>query len=244
MAVPSPGSWIGFSLHSTAPTFESQRPMVTKLIVASGKSAGRAISVKRNKLLIGRAEDCDVRPLSEDVSRRHCAIHVGPAEVWVEDLGSRNGTFVNGQRITGKAKVSTGDLIRVGALELKVSCTAPVASGSEEDVSKGLMTDEAPAGMFDTTQTVRTASAPNSGTDPTDDSSNIHSAPPLVASGSGVTGAGDSESGISKSSSALAIEAVKESKAKPGMLPQSAKKSADSSRDAAAEALKKFFGNR
>jgi hypothetical protein len=37
---------------------------------------------------------------------------------------------------------------------------------------------------------------------------------------------------------------VKESKAKPGMLPQSAKKSADSSRDAAAEALKKFFGNR
>jgi pSer/pThr/pTyr-binding forkhead associated (FHA) protein len=70
--------------------------MITKLIVATGKSAGRAIAVKRDKLLIGRAEECDVRPLSEDVSRRHCAIHVGPEEVWVEDLGSRNGTFVNG----------------------------------------------------------------------------------------------------------------------------------------------------
>ena len=53
--------------------------MVTKLIVTSGKSAGRSIAIKRNKLLIGRSEECDVRPLSEEVSRRHCAVHVGPA---------------------------------------------------------------------------------------------------------------------------------------------------------------------
>lgn len=220
-------------------------PMVTKLIVASGKSAGRAISIKRNKLLIGRAEECDVRPLSEEVSRRHCAIHVGPAEVWVEDLGSRNGTFVNGVRITGKMKVSTGDLVRVGSLELKVSCSAPAAGGSEEDVSKWLMAEEAPAGMFDTTQTLRTtSSAAGSGNDLATDSSSIHADPPLTAAGSGVTAGGSSASGISRSSSALAIEALKESRSKPGMLPQSAKKPADSSRDAAAEALKKFFGNR
>ena len=87
--------------------------MQTKLIVASGKSAGRAIAVKRNKLLIGRAEECDVRPLSEDVSRRHCAIHVGPLDAWAEDLGSRNGTFVNGVRITEKTKLADGDLVRV-----------------------------------------------------------------------------------------------------------------------------------
>lgn len=214
--------------------------MQPKLIVASGKSAGRAIAIKRSTLLIGRAEECDVRPLSEDVSRRHCAIHVGPADVWAEDLGSRNGTFVNGVKITAKTKLADGDLVRVGALELKVSCAKPVAEGAEDDVSKWLMADDAPAGMFDTTQTLRVPGSPTPDDSSAIDSSNIHASPPTEVTGSGI-----SQSGISsKSSSNLAIEAVKESQAKPGILPAAAKKSADSSRDAAAEALRKFFNNR
>jgi pSer/pThr/pTyr-binding forkhead associated (FHA) protein len=91
--------------------------MIAKLIVASGKSAGRSIAIKRNKLLIGRAEGCDVRPLSEDVSRRHCAITVGPAEVWVEDLGSRNGTLVNGVPVTRQVLLD-GDCIEIGVYTL------------------------------------------------------------------------------------------------------------------------------
>jgi pSer/pThr/pTyr-binding forkhead associated (FHA) protein len=214
--------------------------MQTKLIVASGKSAGRAISIKRSTLLIGRAEDCDVRPLSEDVSRRHCAIHVGPADVWAEDLGSRNGTFVNGVKIKEKTKLGDGDVVRVGSLELKVSCSKPAAEGAEDDVSKWLMADDAPAGMFDTTQTLRAPGAPTSDDSAALDASNIHASLPTDVAGSGA-----SQSGISsKSSSSLAIEAVKESQAKPGILPAAAKKSADSSRDAAAEALRKFFNNR
>lgn len=213
--------------------------MRTKLIVASGKSAGRAISIKRSPLLIGRAEDCDVRPLSEDVSRRHCAIHIGPADAWAEDLGSRNGTFVNGIRIKEKTRLADGDLVRVGALELKVSCAAPAPAGSEDDVSKWLMADEAPAGMFDTTRTLPLPGA-TAGDDAAIDASNIHAGSPTESSGVGAT-----QSGISsKSSSSLAIEAVKASQSKPGMLPAGPKKSADSSRDAAAEALRKFFNNR
>lgn len=214
--------------------------MEIKLIVASGKSAGRAIAAKRSPLLIGRAEECDVRPLSEDVSRRHCAIHIGPADAWAEDLGSRNGTFVNGVRIKEKTKLADGDLIRVGVLELKVSCAKPVVADGDDDVSKWLMADDVPAGMFDTTQTLRTTSADKDDSS-TLDSSNIHASPPAAASGSGVMGG----SGISsKSSSSVAIQAVKESQAKPGMLPPPPKKSADNSRDAAAEALRKFFNNR
>jgi pSer/pThr/pTyr-binding forkhead associated (FHA) protein len=214
--------------------------MQTKLIVASGKSAGRAIAIKRSTLLIGRAEDCDVRPLSEDVSRRHCAIHVGPADAWAEDLGSRNGTFVNGVKIKEKTKLADGDVVRVGALELQVSCAKPAAEGAEDDVSKWLMADDAPAGMFDTTQTLRAPGAPAADDSTTIDASNIHASLPTDVAGSGI-----SQSGISsKSSSSLAIEAVKESQAKPGILPAAAKKSADSSRDAAAEALRKFFNNR
>jgi pSer/pThr/pTyr-binding forkhead associated (FHA) protein len=212
--------------------------MVTKLIVASGKSAGRSIAIKRNKLLIGRAEECDVRPLSEEVSRRHCAVHVGPAEVWAEDLGSRNGTFVNGTKITEKTRVKDGDIIRVGALELKVCCSDPAAkAGSEEDVSRWLMADERPAGMFDTTQSLEpAAAAPVS-----DDSS----------SGSFVSGiavpaaAGDSSDTTQAAISISAIDALKAAgKSKPGGMPAAPKKLTDSSRDAAAEALKKFFEKR
>ena len=50
--------------------------MVAKLIVASGKSAGRSIALKHGKLLIGRADECDIRPLGDEVSRRHCEVRV------------------------------------------------------------------------------------------------------------------------------------------------------------------------
>ena len=209
--------------------------MVTKLIVASGRSAGRSIAIKRNQLLIGRAEECDVRPLSEEVSRRHCAVHTGPAEVWVEDLGSRNGTFVNGEKIAGKIRVKDGDIIRVGSLELKVSCTEPAAkAGSDDDVSRWLMADDQPAGMHDSTQTLDgSARAPST----TDSGSFITgiAAPPAG-------GAGDS---TQTSVGASALDALKAARSEnPGGLPTAAKKGADSSRDAAAEALKKFFEKR
>jgi len=210
--------------------------MVTKLIVASGKSAGRSIAIKRNKLLIGRAEECDVRPLSEDVSRRHCAVHVGPAEVWVEDLGSRNGTFVNGEKISAKVPVKDGDIIRVGSLELKVSCTEPAAkAGTDGDVSRWLMADDKPAGMFDSTQTLDGSAPPASTPDAGSFAGGIAAPPAAVTADTTQASAGTT-----------AIDAIKAARTeKPAGLPSSAaKKGADSSRDAAAEALKKFFEKR
>jgi predicted component of type VI protein secretion system len=209
--------------------------MVTKLVVASGKSAGRSISIKRNKLLIGRAEECDVRPLSEEVSRRHCAVIVGPADVWVEDLGSRNGTLVNGTRIEAKTKLVDGDMIRVGSLELRVSCQNPAAKGGEGDVSHWLMQDEPSASTSDTTRSVA-ASKPEA--DESAESSFVGG-----IEGSPTESPEDSSSDASgRSSATISLEELKAaSKSKPGTLPQVASKKADSSRDAAAEALKKFF---
>jgi predicted component of type VI protein secretion system len=202
--------------------------MVTKLVVASGKSAGRTISIKRNKLLIGRAEECDVRPLSEEVSRRHCAVIVGPADVWIEDLGSRNGTFVNGVRIEAKTKLADGDMIRVGSLEVRVSCQAAAAApGGESDVSRWLMADDKTAATSDTTKSVPTATS-----DPGDSSESS------FVGGLETAAAGDS---AARSSATISLQGLKDAKSKPGTLPQAAAKKSDSSRDAAAEALKKFF---
>ncbi len=104
--------------------------MEAKLIVATGKSAGRAIVLKRPRLLIGRAEECDIRPLSEEVSRRHCQVLKESDHVAVEDLGSRNGTFVNGKLIEAKTLLHDGDRLRVGSLELTVACVMPSLLGA------------------------------------------------------------------------------------------------------------------
>jgi len=220
--------------------------MVAKLVVASGKSAGRSIALKHGKLLIGRAEECDVRPLGDEVSRRHCAVVEEAGSVTVEDLKSRNGTYVNGVRITAKLTVADGDIVRVGPLELKVSCAVPVPATAPplDDVSRWLMADDEPAGMFDTTQTVSVAevaaavaSAVGHGADGSSVSSVPVGAEPAVATG---------DSSVTALAASSGIGALLAARAHPGSLPPEARASTKSnnSKDAAAEALRKFFGKR
>jgi pSer/pThr/pTyr-binding forkhead associated (FHA) protein len=74
---------------------------------------------QRRELTIGRDPSCDLKfdPDNDLVSRRHAKITTSatdPADYTIEDLGSRNGTFVNNQRIFGPVKLNCGDLIRLG----------------------------------------------------------------------------------------------------------------------------------
>jgi pSer/pThr/pTyr-binding forkhead associated (FHA) protein len=214
--------------------------MIVKMIVSSGKSAGRAITIKRNKLLIGRAEECDVRPLSEEVSRRHCSIVVGPSDVWVEDLGSRNGTFVNGTRIGAKTRVSEGDLVRIGSLELRVNISDPAArAGTDNDVSRWLVGDEPDAVGGDSTQTIPLETVVSSAEEKAP-----HAAGTPATGTSDELATGDSAIDPVGDSSQTTLDALKAARTKPGSLPKDSRKKADSSRDAAADALRKFFGNR
>ena len=73
--------------------------MDLKLKVLEGKHAGQQIAVKATKFLIGRAEDCHLRPGSELISRHHCALMVEDGYIAVRDFGSNNGTFVNEERV-------------------------------------------------------------------------------------------------------------------------------------------------
>ena len=233
--------------------------MVAKLIVASGKSAGRSITLKHGKILIGRAEECDIRPLGEEVSRRHCAVVEEAGAVTVEDLKSRNGTYVNGAKISAKVTVADGDIVRVGPLELKVSCAAPAATApaataapataapataaSMDDVSRWLMADDEPAGMFDTTRTISTAdiaAAVSQSAGQNGDASSVSSVPvgaePVLAAG---------DSSVSASAAPSGIDALIAARSQPAGLPPEARAAkSTNSKDAAAEALKKFFGKR
>lgn len=94
--------------------------MQVRLKVIGGKNDGREIKISVPKFIIGRGEDAHLRPSSDLVSRNHCAICVGNGKVTVEDMGSRNGTFINGDQIEATHLVQVGDTLRVGRLQFEL----------------------------------------------------------------------------------------------------------------------------
>src|ERR1700722_9697615 len=90
-----------------------------RLKILTGKHAGREIEVKRSKFVIGRADDCDLRPTSPEISRRHCAFFVEPSGVTLEDLGGSIGTLVNGVPVQNRRTLAGGERIKVGPLEFE-----------------------------------------------------------------------------------------------------------------------------
>ncbi|MEZ6124460.1 MAG: FHA domain-containing protein [Planctomycetaceae bacterium] len=91
------------------------------LKVIGGKHAGQKIPLDRKKFLIGREQDCQLRPNSELVSRHHCVFTVDDFAVRLRDLGSTNGTLVNGERIRKEVVLQQGDRVTVGSLDFVVS---------------------------------------------------------------------------------------------------------------------------
>ena len=91
-------------------------------------TADRQFSLRQGETVIGRARDAGVRIDSGGVSRHHARVVVSGGEARVEDLGSKNGTFVNGQPVTGVCRLHEGAEIRVGAVTLTFTSAAPTAA--------------------------------------------------------------------------------------------------------------------
>lgn len=107
-----------------------------QLKVLTGSSEGKLIPVTQEKFLIGRADECQLRPKSDSISRRHCAIVQKDERLLLIDLKSRNGTIVNGKKLDpAKAKVlKHGDHIQVGKLEFEVILQVGIASKKKAEV--------------------------------------------------------------------------------------------------------------
>jgi pSer/pThr/pTyr-binding forkhead associated (FHA) protein len=101
--------------------------MKLSLVVAAGAHQGKAIPIPTPQFLIGRDPSCQLRPASEVVSKRHCAVLVRDGKIWVRDFGSTNGTFVNGQQIAEEVEVKDGDHLKVGPLEFTLKVEGALA---------------------------------------------------------------------------------------------------------------------
>ncbi len=98
------------------------------LKVLEGAKTGTKIAVKKDEFLIGRSQKCHLCAGSSSVSRQHCAITRADAAVSIQDLGSRNGTLVNGKKITEKVELSSGDEIGIGTLKMQVTITHGISN--------------------------------------------------------------------------------------------------------------------
>jgi two-component system cell cycle response regulator len=83
------------------------------VVVLAGESVGRTFRIEREETTIGRSEEAPIRLHDEGVSRRHARIVRVGSDVWLEDLGSANGTRVNGEAIE-RRRLQDGDKINIG----------------------------------------------------------------------------------------------------------------------------------
>jgi DNA-binding NtrC family response regulator/pSer/pThr/pTyr-binding forkhead associated (FHA) protein len=87
--------------------------MPWKLLLRSGSGAGEEIAIPAKGLVIGRDESCDICIADRSASREHCRIELRGAQAFVKDLGSKNGTQLNGLPVEDSA-LAPGDVVQVG----------------------------------------------------------------------------------------------------------------------------------
>lgn len=72
--------------------------------------------------VLGRHLHCDISVDDASVSAEHAEITASGAEWWIRDLGSTNGTFVNGYEVAFPTQMKTGDIIQTGRVKFRVVC--------------------------------------------------------------------------------------------------------------------------
>ncbi|MFN9717614.1 MAG: FHA domain-containing protein [Planctomycetota bacterium] len=112
--------------------------VAAELKVVGGKHSGQVIPLNRRKFLIGREQDCQLRPNSDMVSRHHCVFSVDDFSVRLRDLGSTNGTLVNGEKIRRETVLEAGDRIVIGNLEFEFSIRTGVVVESDSKVTSSV----------------------------------------------------------------------------------------------------------
>jgi len=97
--------------------------MSVQLVVAGGSRAGQVIPIVGERFVVGRADDCNLKPRSELISRYHCEIFLDDGTAFVRDMGSKNGVFLNESKITETRELKNGDHLAIGPLEFFVHIT-------------------------------------------------------------------------------------------------------------------------
>jgi pSer/pThr/pTyr-binding forkhead associated (FHA) protein len=225
--------------------------MDVTLKVLEGAKVGAKISIKKPEFTIGRSQGCSLCAGSSAVSRQHCMISRDESKVTVRDMGSRNGTLVNGNKIEGTVELASGDEITVGPLKFLLTITSslnsvkkpevksvaeavvrtattPTDSVGDDDITKWLLN---PSSALNETQTIRI-----------DDTNAIHK---MHAAAAEAANAEVKAAEAAAEAEKPTDHSGKPAKPEPGKLPKVADKAGTKdSREAAVEALRAWSRRR
>src|SRR6478609_9283992 len=92
-----------------------------ELVIVRGRASSESIKLGDGVTTVGRHDECQLRIKSSQVSRKHCELFEKKGLLLVKDLGSSNGTYVNGKRIQEQRVLEPGDELTIGQVKLKVA---------------------------------------------------------------------------------------------------------------------------
>lgn len=119
------------------------------LVVKEGPLRGRVVHVEEGGLSIGRSPENAIVVEHEDASRFHARLLYDNGSLWLRDIGSRNGVFVNEERLDHHRGLKVGDLVRIADTVFEVQW-APQAEGMDEPGSASSVSDarRGPRGLW------------------------------------------------------------------------------------------------
>jgi predicted component of type VI protein secretion system len=120
------------------------------VVLTPGKMEGKPIPITLSQFLIGRDPQCQLRPASALISKRHCAVLIRGRQVLVRDFDSTNGTFLNEEPVRGERELKDGDRLKIGPLEFRVAleATPAISKPTPVPVSSPATEDEAAAALL------------------------------------------------------------------------------------------------
>jgi pSer/pThr/pTyr-binding forkhead associated (FHA) protein len=91
-----------------------------RLVILSEGLTGKAHELKVEKTTIGRVDDNTFPIPDASVSSHHCEVLLRGSDIVLRDLNSTNGTFINGQQLNGEGVIKSGQIIRLGQVEMRL----------------------------------------------------------------------------------------------------------------------------
>jgi pSer/pThr/pTyr-binding forkhead associated (FHA) protein len=120
---------------------------MAKLVIQNQGMTGRSCELHTDRTTIGRVEDNTFQIADASVSSHHCEVHLRGSDIFIRDLNSTNGSYINGEKITEQV-LKPGQTLRLGQVELKLEAEGAAASpgtSAASAASAGVTPAPAPA---------------------------------------------------------------------------------------------------